>query len=84
MSAVHAHVHVHVHVHVESIHPSIHLCLASRAQVFNRDGHFAAGFELCDASNTVAAVPSDGTLVAWGLNILEGILPTEVLVETVA
>ena len=44
-------------------------------QVFNRDGHFAAGFKLCDASNSVAAVPSDSTLVAWGLGILEGVLP---------
>ena len=76
--------------------------------MFNRDGHFAAGLKLCDASNTVAIrsnpkpnpnpnpnpnptpdpnpnpnpnqvarVPSDSTVVAWGLGILEGVLPSQ-------
>ena len=41
-------------------------------KVYNRDGHFASGFKLCDASNTVAAAPRDGVVVAMGMAIING------------
>lgn len=41
-------------------------------KVYNRDGHFASGFKLCDTSNTVALVPPDGVVVAMGMAIVNG------------